>query len=241
MATQNEENLERNVAVRGAHRGVLTRLIKEAEQNLLEVPNSEEGIDRLQTLSEAIEAKGKVLESLDEKVLSKIKTDDIEREVNESSSYAEKIIEVRRKINNLLKKIVNKTSPLEKTPELSQSVENTEPQSNASDVTVQVADIVDETNAQTSNTSTQASTNTSHVTTNGQADVSFNESVEAATTEVHKTPVKLAKPKLPKLCLPKFKGNVKKWHAFWELFESLIHKNSEMSPMGQLQNCKASW
>ena len=38
-------------------------------------------------------------------------------------------------------------------------------------------------------------------------------------------------PKLPKLCLPKFKGNVKKWHAFWELFESLIHKNSEMSPI----------
>ena len=232
MATQNEENLERNVAVRGEHRGVLTRLIKEAEQNLLEVPNSEEGIDRLQTLSEAIEAKGKVLESLDEKVLSKIKTDDIEREVNESSSYAEKIIEVRRKINNLLKKIVNKTSPWEKTPELSQSVENTEPQSNASDVTVQVADIVDETNAQTSNTSTQATgTNTSHVTTNEQADISFNESVEATTTEVHKTPVKLAKPKLPKLCLPKFKGNVKKWHAFWELFESLIHKNSEMSPI----------
>ena len=91
MATQNEESLERNVAVRGAHRGVLTRLIKEAEQNLLEVPNSEEGIDRLQTLSEAIEAKGKVLESLDEKVLSKIKTDGIEREVNESSSYAEKL------------------------------------------------------------------------------------------------------------------------------------------------------
>ena len=126
---------------------------------------------------------------------------------------------------------MNKISPWEKTPELSQSVENTEPQPNASDVTVQVADIVDETNAQTSNTSTQASTNTSHVTTNGQADVSFHESVEAATTEVHKTPAKLAKLKLPKLCLPKFKGNVKKWHAFWELFESLIHKNSEMSPI----------
>ena len=134
---------------------------------------------------------------------------------------------------------MSKTSPWEKTPELSQSVE---PQSNASDVTVQVTDIVDETNAQTSNTSTKASTNTLHVTTNGQADISFNESVEAAATEVHKTPVKLAKPKLPKLCLPKlclpkFKGNVKKWHAFWELFESLIHKNSEMSPIDKFNYC----
>ena len=29
--------------------------------------------------------------------------------------------------------------------------------------------------------------------------------------------------------MPKFKINVKKLHAFWELFESLIHKNNEMS------------
>ena len=171
----------------------------------------------MQTLSEAIEARGKVLESLYEKVLSKIKTDEIEREVNESLCYVEKIIEVRRKINNLLKKTMNKTLSREKAPELTLSVENSEPQSNESDVTVQVADIVDETNAQTSNTITQASTNTSHVTTDMQADVSLSESVHESdtTTEVQKTPVKLAKPKMPKLCLPKFKGNVKKWHAFW--------------------------
>ena len=82
MATQNEESLERNLAVRGGgHRGVLTRLIKEAEQNLLEIPNSEEGIDRLQTLSEGIEAKRKVLEWLNERVLRKVKTDEIERGV----------------------------------------------------------------------------------------------------------------------------------------------------------------
>ena len=189
----------------------------------------------MQTLSEAIESKGKVLESLDEKVLSKIKTDEIEREVNESSCYAEKVIEVRRKINNLLKKTMNKTLQREKAPKLSQSVGNSEPQSNESDVTVQVADVVDETNAQSTNTSTKASTNTSHIASDIQADVSLNESVDVAvhesdtTTEVQKTTVKLAKPKLPKLCLPKFKGNVKKWHAFWELFESLIHENSEMS------------
>ena len=53
-------------------------------------------------------------------------------------------------------KFMNKISPWEKAPELSQSVVNTEPQSNVSDVTVQVADIVDKANAQTSNTCTQA-------------------------------------------------------------------------------------
>ena len=82
------------------------------------------GIGRLQTLSEAIEAKRKVLESLDENVLNKRKIDEIEREVNDSSSYAEKVIEVRRKIMNLM----NKTSMWEKVPEFCQSVENTESQ-----------------------------------------------------------------------------------------------------------------
>ena len=62
----------------GGHRGVLTRLIKEAEHNLLKIPNSEEGMDRLQTLSEGIEPKRKVLEWLNERVLSKVKTDEIE-------------------------------------------------------------------------------------------------------------------------------------------------------------------
>ena len=57
-----------------------------------------------------------------------MKIDEIEWEVNDSSSCAEKIIEVRRKINNLLKKIMNKTSTWEKVPEFCQSVENTEPQ-----------------------------------------------------------------------------------------------------------------
>ena len=43
MATATEEgpSLERSVAVRGAHRGVLTRSIKEAEQILLGVEESD--------------------------------------------------------------------------------------------------------------------------------------------------------------------------------------------------------
>jgi hypothetical protein len=36
---------------------------------------------------------------------------------------------------------------------------------------------------------------------------------------------------LPKLYLPKFRGDVKRWSAFWESFESLVHKNEEMSPI----------
>jgi hypothetical protein len=106
MSTEAEQSLERTVAVRRAHRGVLTRLVKEVEE-LLEsstVSNESYEYERLQILTGLIEAKGKLLESLDENVLVKAKIEDIEYEVNESSLIAEKIIEVRRKINNLLNK-----------------------------------------------------------------------------------------------------------------------------------------
>ena len=43
--------------------------------------------------------------------------------------------------------------------------------------------------------------------------------------------IEVATPRLPKLYLPKFRGDVRKWSAFWEQFESLVHKNEEMSPI----------
>ena len=35
--------------------------------------------------------------------------------------------------------------------------------------------------------------------------------------------------KLPKLALKKFKGDVTKWHTFWDSFESSIHLNPELA------------
>ena len=37
-----------------------------------------------------------------------------------------------------------------------------------------------------------------------------------------------SKPRLPKLVLPKFKGDVKDWSAFWDSFKSAIHDNNDI-------------
>ena len=37
------------------------------------------------------------------------------------------------------------------------------------------------------------------------------------------------KPRLPKLSLPKFRGDVTKWHSFGDSFKSAIHENSDIS------------
>ena len=41
-------------------------------------------------------------------------------------------------------------------------------------------------------------------------------------------PATVVKPRLPRLQLPKFKGDVKNWPAFWDSFKSAVHENAEI-------------
>ena len=227
MSTENgqNQNIERSATIRGAHRAVLTRLIKEAEPILMEESHTEHVLERLQILSGSIQSEGKLLDSLDEDVLSKTEIDDIANEVDQSSLISEKIIEVGCKINILLEKKKLSDKPMEV-------------QSNTSESNIQADAIVDmnrqvDTNTSIhTNTSTQVDTNMQENTNLGEVSNDHSSQITTEINQAHQvTTVKLAKPKLPKLSLPKFTGDVKKWHAFWDLFESLIHKNEEMSPI----------
>ena len=56
--------------------------------------------------------------------------------------------------------------------------------------------------------------------------------VSIITEETHVrqvTVVGALKPKLLKLTLPKFKGEVTQFHSFWDSYKSTIHTNSEIS------------
>ena len=47
------------------------------------------------------------------------------------------------------------------------------------------------------------------------------------------------KPKLPKLQLPKFAGDITKFRTFWDSFNSAIHCNDELSAIDKFNNLKA--
>ena len=51
----------------------------------------------------------------------------------------------------------------------------------------------------------------------------------AGTSGQEQISVSSLKPKLPKLTLPKFKGQVTKWGSFWDSYSSAIHDNKEIS------------
>ena len=144
-------------------------------------------------------------------------------------------MEVRRKIGICLKKTSQKTSKtnaLDSTT--SQSLEISSVQhSNVSTVDSVQAEVVSEVNEPVNtnmpdNINMQASPNKA---VNTNTSEGLNESISGSsqhTIDTNQQQVRIAKPKLPKLSLPKYKGDVKKWHGF---MESLIHKNDEMSPI----------
>ena len=47
------------------------------------------------------------------------------------------------------------------------------------------------------------------------------------------------KPKLPKLTLPKFKGELTSWTTFWDSFKSIVHENPNMSKIDKFSYLKS--
>ena len=60
----------------------------------------------------------------------------------------------------------------------------------------------------------------------------------SASLSVGSPPV-LNKPKLPKLTLPRFRGDLTSWTTFWDLFQSTVHSNAGMSKIDKFSYLKS--
>ena len=47
------------------------------------------------------------------------------------------------------------------------------------------------------------------------------------------------KPKLPKLTLPRFKGDLTAWTTFWDLFKSMVHENNGIPKVDKFSYLKS--
>ena len=83
MSTEGEDKLERVVAIRGAHRGVSTKLIRECEVIFRVVLIPEEVVERLQSLAWSHTIKRKVLGEARRRCAHSAKIEDIEAAVGE--------------------------------------------------------------------------------------------------------------------------------------------------------------
>ena len=90
------EDLERLKAVRGAHRRVLTKLTKQAEEILKNESLVSEDYERLFVIYQQLDTKLQTLNDYDQKVLNVCDVVDIENEIEESQQAVEKVMGCER-------------------------------------------------------------------------------------------------------------------------------------------------
>ena len=162
-----KEKLDRLKASRGAHRGVITKRIGEVN-TILEPEGTlnNEQAKQLDVLHRLLESKLKLVESLDESILSLCEVETIQAEIEDSERVLERVVACQKSIQDALTKRNNESSAQES-------------QINPSQGSPGVA--------------------------------------------------QQAKAKLPKLILPRFRGDVTKWTSFWDSYKTAVHESKAIS------------
>ena len=198
------EALDRLRARRRAHRGVVTKYVQEVG-SLLEA----ETIDdrqrlRLSTLSGLLQEKSTTLKALDDEILSTCPTNEIEREIEEAEDIYSRIVETRAEIDVRTREEAKKKKAGEPHDEGLVHV--------VSDKNNLINDRSHDRPEARVKTGAPASPINAR---DNSALVQGDESV--------------VKPKLPRITLPKFGGEITEFRGFWDRFESAVHNNPSLS------------
>lgn len=172
-----KEKLERLKASRGAYRRVITWRIGDAN-NILGTGGTldNEQVKQLDVLHPLLENKLKVVEDLDQSILSLCEVDTIQNEIEDSEKVLERVVACQKSIQDAVTKWKNEPTAQETQINPSQGLPGVVP------------------------------------------------------TTIH-VPSLQAKAKLPKLILPRFRGDVTEWTSFWDSFKSAVHENEAISPI----------
>ena len=162
-----KEKLDRLKASRGAHRGVITKRIGEAN-TILEPEGTlnNEQAKQLDVLHRLLESKLKLVESLDESILSLCEVETIQAEIEDSERVLERVVACQKSIQDALTKRNNESSAQESQINPSQGSPGVAQQAEA---------------------------------------------------------------KLPKLILPRFRGDVTKWTSFCDSYKTAVHESKAIS------------
>ena len=97
--SETKENLERLQAMRAGHRGVCTKLQKEANELVLK-PFDKGGdiVNRFKIIQGILEEKRRLLDKIDEEILALCDVKDIPAEIDESADVVARILKVTANI-----------------------------------------------------------------------------------------------------------------------------------------------
>ena len=166
---------------------------------------------RLKTIQGLLEEKRAVLGALDVEIIESCPLEDVEQETVDSEEISESIVECIEQI----KSVVTRTEVISEASVARES-RNVSPR----DETVRT------------NNSNESGAPAVERTRSGSVPT-VNESLQ-----FNELPVTL-KPKLPKIELPKFNGDVTKFCSFWESFQSSVDRNPNLSTIDKFSYLKA--
>ena len=156
-------------------------------------------IERFTTLDRLLDEKLKFVRKLDEEILEACSVESIAQDIEEAEEITSKVYDTRKKIETILTK--KPTNPVGGTLQLPTPLIDSSPPGNLLNTQGTLIDMTQEEINEVSNPIANASLPTSST----------------------------ARPRLPKLTLPKFRGEITKFRGFWESFQSAVHNNSDLT------------
>ena len=156
-------------------------------------------IERLITLDRLLDEKLKFVRKLDEEILEACSVESIAQDIEEAEEITSKVYDTRKKIETILTK--KPTNPVGGTLQLPTPLIDSSPPGNLLNTQGTLIDMTQEEINEVSNPIANASLPTSST----------------------------ARPRLPKLTLPKLRGEITKFLGFWESFQSAVHNNSDLT------------
>ena len=206
-------------AKRGGHRGIVTKYSKEAA-SLLETDtgtDTETKIRRLTTIKESLQNRLSQITKLDEDILEICETKDIEGEMEEADIVNTRIVETIEACDRSLKNCASTVTGEKQPPSSGKDTTLDKPAHTEADSTVE---------------------RNTHEPTLPAETKSVEESRKKEETMEH-TMSTVPKPKLPKLVLPRFKGDITTFQSFWDSFQSAVNNNPSLSNIDKFNYLKA--
>jgi hypothetical protein len=168
-----------------------------------------------------------LLTQIDEEILNLCDVSEIGVEIEESAEISDRISETKRKIDKQTKAAKNHDNINTNVNDANSNLNSATEQGNTTNLI--------ESSTSTTNTTggNEIEENTSHNSVNSQD--SPQQTITTNTTTTASTPGNFVSslPKLPKLELSKFGGQITEWNSFGDLYDSAIHSNPSISKVNK--------
>jgi len=243
MSEQETAELDRLKKKRSGHRGVVSRMINEAN-SMMEGERNERTVSRLKMISAKLEEKLTLLKTFDESLLALIDVEEVEDDIMEADVVSDKIDTVREEIELFVREPLKDRSTehvSSRNVDTLESLTTARPVSDTRNTEPVLPSTVERDSHSEPAEDRPSNTHVTRPTTPivDPSTLLGEESPVSSTMSRSTMRVAGARPKLPKLYLPKFTGDITKFQTFWDGFNSAIHMNSELSPIDKFNYLKA--